>query len=366
MSKTIFIAKKLVTTVAACVNICLAILKFCIGYFMSSPLLMADGIHSFTDVLADMTAFLAARFGQKKPDSTFQYGYHRLETLASIFIAIVLILAAYAILYAGVLHPFHAQVSSYKNSIVLITAGVSLLVNLAAYFYMKKINSQYHSDLIKSCAYHQFSDALTTSLVFLSVVLDEFGFLDLTRFVTVVIIFLIVKCSYELLVSGFQEILDKCVSEEKTKAYKEVIEQVEGVLSVHDLRTRTIAGYVILDCHVTVNELTVVSECDFVAHSVEGRLKSTFPEIKDVTIHMDPHCYELDEGHKKWPSREHILKDLSQNIGLTVYDDTVFLTYSDKGVKVHILTNIGYDEDVIIKSQKNLQWVKSIEVYVKS
>ena len=365
MRREVFLAKKLVTTVAACVNIFLAMFKFVVGYFMSFPLLMADGVHSFADVFADMTAFFAARFGQKKPDNQFQYGYHRLETLASIIIAIVLIIAAYAILYAGVLYPIQTQVSLYKNAVVMITAGISLLVNLIAYLYMKNINRKYHSDLIKSCAYHQFSDALTTSLVFISVVMDEFGWFDLTRIVTVIIIFLIVKCGYELLVSAVQELLDKCVGDDKVKAYKKVIEQVESVLSVHALRTRTVAGYVLLDCHVTVHELTLVSECDFVAHSVEAQLKSTFPEIYDVTIHMDPHAYELDEGHKKWPARSFILKALAQYMGPSVLKDTVFLNYSDKGVNVRVLTDNEYSPVNTGLAISQLTWLCTVKVYIK-
>ena len=354
---------KLATTFAACVNITLALLKFCIGFVFSSALLMADGIHSFTDVFADMTAFLAARFGQKKPDSKFQYGYHRLETFASIIIAIILIIAAYAILYAGVLHPEHLELSLYSNSVVLTTAVLSMCVNFVAYLYILKMNSAVGSDLIKSCAYHQFSDALTTLLVILSIVLDVFGFLDLTRLATVVIIFLIVKCSLELLSSAIEEILDKGVSENKRMAYKQMIEQIEGVTNVHALRTRTVANHVLLDCHVSVDELSTVSECDFVAHSVESKLKNSFDEVFDVTIHMDPDRYELNEGHAKWPARQEIMKSCAYFISPSVHDDTVFIAYSSEGVNLLILSDGSYAKESLDALVNHNEWLCGVKIF---
>ena len=357
---------KFVTVLSAAVNVLLAAVKFVVGIWVASPLLIADGVHSFTDVFADVTAFLAVRFSRMKPSKRFQYGYRRLETLASMVIAVILVLAAYEIFEIGVIDPSHMVGLGELKWPVLITAAVALIVNMCAYLYMTYLNKGPQIDLVAGCAAHQLSDSLTTLFVFISVLLNYWGIPWVTTGVIFLIIFYILRCSYKLFMLSIYEILDVGVEQHVLAQYKKTFLSCDYVRDVHQLRTRKVGSYVILDCHIAVAPYCSISEADYIAHTVENQIYKSHPEVCDILIHVDSYEHDLANHVQSSPSRDQIMSLIRGAVGSHVQDKNVIVTYAREGVKLIVLLDHDVDRDQVMKEITSAKWIVSCSLCVQS
>ena len=356
---------KYVTVLSAAVNSFLAVLKFCVGVWVVSPLLIADGVHSFTDVFADVTAFLAVRFSRMKPTKRFQYGYRRLETLASMVIALVLVVAAYEIFELGVLDNTHMVGLGDIRWSVLITSVFALLINLACYVYMRHLNKDAKIDLVDGCAAHQLSDSLTTLMVFVSVLLNYWHVPAATTVVIFVIIFYILRCSYKLFMLSVYEILDVGVDAKTLSSYKKTFLSVPYVRDIHQLRTRKVGSYVILDCHIAVPPYCSISEADYVAHRVEMVVKNAHPEVCDILIHVDSYEHDLANHVESSPSRADIMDVVTKALGHGLPESSVIVMYGKKGVQLTVLLDDALQDTKPQKTIEAHNWVDSCTMYVE-
>ncbi len=366
MNKDRYTVTKFVTILSAIVNVSLSVFKLCIGILVQSPLLIADGVHSFTDVFADITAFLAVRFSQMAPNEKFQYGYRRLETLASIVIALVLVLAAYEIVEIGVLDNVSISVSGKLNRPVLVAALFAMCVNFSCFSYISFVNRVHKIPIVAGCATHQLSDSLTTFMVFVSVILDYFGVPYVTTMVIVIIVFYILKCSYQLLFLSIQEILDIGVDKEKIEHYRKVFLSSPYVIDIHNLRTRKLGGYVVLDCHIAVGNYCTISEADYIAHLVEMQIKKECPEVCDIVLHVDSIDNDLALNVEDWPDRHKVKSALYTLFQYEFRDEDLIISYSKSGVEVMLLCS---DSMIATLSNDNVEkswpWLSRISVYSK-
>lgn len=295
-----------ISVINATKNSLLALIKIITGYLGNSHSLIADGIHSFSDLLTDAFIFFAAKAGAGIPDKEHPYGHQRIETVATIVVAVILIVAAGTLCYHTLTHILKLQPVPTPNISVIIVAIISILANEGLYHYTLNIGKKVHSNLLVSSAWHNRSDAFVSIIVLVSVIGTYFGFQYLDSIGAFIIALLILKIGIQMIWSSLSELIDTGVDENQWLKIHDCIQQVPGVVSIHQLRTRLHGGNIFVDVHIIVNPLISVSEGHHIGDRVHLNLMNQFPNISDVVVHIDPEDDSKSRPSLHLPSRQEI------------------------------------------------------------
>lgn len=284
-------------------NVFLATFKIIFGITGHSHALLADGIHSLSDLLIDSVVIIASKFGSKAADEDHPYGHGRIETAATVFLALVLALAGLGIIIDAGFTLTAPNVNSIPSYYVLWIAIASIVLNEGLYYWTKRIAKQVKSKLLITNAWHHRSDSASSLTVALGVIGSWLGFPKLDALAAIVVGFMILKIAWDFGWHSIQELVDTVPSLEETKKIKQFITKIPGVTALHQLRTRSIAGSIFCDVHVLVDPQLSVSEGHHIGQEVEHLLTSNFPDIMDVIVHIDTEDDELTNPSRHLPNR---------------------------------------------------------------
>jgi len=288
-------AGRKVTLVGALVNGILILFKFLAGIFGQSQALIADAVHSVSDLFTDIVVLLGIQIGRKPPDENHPFGHARIETLASAIVGLVLIATA---LYLGI----EAALSIYRQTeyhptfLALIGAGVSIALKEALYHYTVRTGRRIRSQLIVANAWHHRSDAFSSVAVLLGVAgaLINPDWYILDSFAALLVSFFIVKVGLDILWRSLREFTDAAPHPEILSKITHCAHSVEGVIDMHDLRVRTSGGLYQMETHIVVDGQLTVAEGHKIAKAVEICLTEEVEDLDRVIIHVDP---DGDGGH---------------------------------------------------------------------
>jgi len=282
-------ASQRVTVVGAVVNAVLILFKFLAGVFGHSQALIADAVHSGSDLFTDVVVLYGLRIGRKAPDEEHPFGHARMETLASVFVGLSLIGTA---LYLGIDASLniHRHTEYHPTSLALVGAGVSIALKEALYHYTVHIGRRIQSRLILANAWHHRSDALSSVAVLLGVAgtLINPSWHILDSFAALLVSFFIVKVGLEILRDGFREFTDRAPQPKILEKISNCTRSVEGVLDMHDLRVRTSGGLSQMEAHIVVDGKLTVAEGHRIAKAVEGCLAEEVENLDRSIVHVDP------------------------------------------------------------------------------
>lgn len=290
---------KRATYIAAGLDGTLGLVKVTAGTIVGSAALVADGIHSVSDLVTDGFVLAATHYGRQGPDHDHQYGHGRIETLATLLLGSVLIFIAGGIVWSSLHRFFAGTLIDAPGIAVLVLAVVALLSKEALFHYTMRVAKRTHSKLLEANAWHSRSDVLSTGVVLIALVGAQFGAGWLDAVAAVIVGLLIGKMGWNLLWESARELVDTALPADAQQKMHEVALDVPGVEGVHDLRTRQSAGRAMADLHVVVGPRISVSEAHEIGNEVSRRLRRAYPALCDVTFHIDP---EDDEGEGD-PSR---------------------------------------------------------------
>ena len=293
-------AGKWVTLLAVCVNVFLIAFKFLAGIFGHSQALIADAVHSFSDLFTDAVVLLGLRIGRKAPDEKHHFGHARLETLASGIVGIALIATA---LYLGI----QASLNIYRHTeyhptlLALVAAGVSVGLKEALFHYTVRVARRIKSSLVMANAWHQRSDALSSVAVLLGVaganIKPSWHILD--AYAALFVSFFIIKVGLDILKGTVREFTDTAPPREILKTISEITLGVDGVIAMHDLRVRTSGGLHQMEVHIMVDGQLTVNEGHGIAKAVEHTLMKDVADIERVIVHVDPIFDEKETEHEQ-------------------------------------------------------------------
>lgn len=304
-------ASQKVTLIGAIIDFLLAIFKIIIGIIGNSSALVADGIHSFSDLLSDGVVFYAAKHASDEADDEHPYGHERFETVATLGLAIIL-----AIIGIGIIIDAFARLSNptslTHNTLLLSIASLSILSKEALYWYTLKIAKIYKSNMLKANAWHHRSDALSSIVVFLGILGSLNGYLYLDGVAAMVVGLMIIYIAWGLGTGATKELVDSAIDPEKIILLRRAIEKINGVNSLHSLRTRKIGHAISADVHVQVDPFLSVSEGHMISVSVERVGKQCLAGLNDVTVHIDPEDDELNAPYEDLPERAEALDILNK------------------------------------------------------
>jgi cation diffusion facilitator family transporter len=304
-------ASQKVTIVGAIVDFLLAIFKVVTGVIGNSGALIADGIHSFSDLLSDGVVWYAAKHSAEEADEEHPYGHERFETVATLGLSIILAIVGTGIIFDAFDRLSNPSALSH-NALLLSVAALSIFSKEALYWYTLKVAKTYKSEMLKANAWHHRSDALSSIVVFVGILGSLNGYLYLDGIAAVVVGLMVIYIAWELGTGATKELVDTSIDAQQVEQLRNAIGMISGVNNVHSLRTRKIGHAISADVHVQVDPFLSVSEGHIISVSVERVAKECLEDLNDVTVHIDPEDDETAAPCENLPERAQALGILNK------------------------------------------------------
>lgn len=299
-----------VTLIGSVVDFILGVVKIIVGWFANSQALIADGIHSFSDLFTDFFVLYAAKHSQKEADEEHPYGHGRIETLATVGLGIALTLIACGVAYDALRRLNTPETLAEPGILALAVAIVSILSKEWIYHYTVAAARRLRSDMLMANAWHSRSDAISSIVVLLGIAGAMVGYPYLDAVAAVAVAVMIAKIGINLVRSSSQELIDRALDKDEVNAIRAKIFDVKGVRSIHMLRSRKSAGDAFVDVHIQVDPRLSVSEGHQIGDTVRRRLLDTVDIVSDVTVHIDPENDETGSSCDDLPHREVVIREL--------------------------------------------------------
>jgi cation diffusion facilitator family transporter len=280
-------ATRRVAFVTGMSNLLLALAQVFVGLIANSAALIADGIHSASDLLSDIMVWFAARKASQAPDADHPYGHGRFETAATLALGILLVAVALGIVWTGFGRLFDTD-RPIPGQVAIVVAAIGVLVKEGLYWYTIAVARRLESDMLRANAWHHRSDAISSVVVLIGVGGALAGYPAMDAIAAIVVGLMVVKIGWDLGYAALMELVDTALDEEQVSEAKRVIMAIDGVRSVHMLRTRRQGAEASADVHVQVAPRISVSEGHMISQAVEDRLIAQVGSISDVTVHIDP------------------------------------------------------------------------------
>ena len=333
------LAIKKTAVVGAIVNIILSVVKIFIGVIGQSQSLVADGIHSVSDLLSDGLVYFVAHKSHHAPDAEHPYGHGRYETMATMALGGSLIIVAAGIVWDAFARMLSPEKLLEPTAITLVAAAFSILANEGLFQYTLRIGRDFKSNLLTANAWHHRSDAISSIVVLVGIIGTMSGLPYLDAVAAIGVGVMVGKIGWDLGWGAVQELVDLGLSDERVALIRRIIHSIDGAEDFHMLRTRSLGGHAAVDVHVRVSPRLSVSEGHMISLIVEQRLKAELEEIEDVTVHIDAEDDESAIRSNRLPLRAEVMEILDQcwqEIPDVALRDQIILHYLDGKIEVDL------------------------------
>ena len=294
-----------VTAVGSVVNILLTAFKFIAGIFGRSSAMVADAVHSLSDLLTDIIVVVFVRTASKPVDRTHEYGHGKFETLATLIVGCILILAGIGIMVAGIkdcIAFFHGETGGRPHMIALIAAVLSIVLKEGVFRYTFSRGRKINSPILIANAKHHRSDAFSSVATLIGVAgalfLGQKGII-LDPLAAVLVSFYICKSGYEVVKPSIDELLEKSLSQETEKEIRRILHSVPGIEGVHKLKTRKIGNEIAIEAHTEMDGKMSLEDAHCIATEAENKLRKHFGNKTHVGIHMEPAKHHEEQNLKE-------------------------------------------------------------------
>ena len=296
------------------VNLILSIAKLIVGFIGHSQALIADGLHSLSDLISDGLVLYATHHSNVEADEDHPYGHARYETFATIALGVLLIAVALGIGIDAVHRMIDQSHLMVPATITLWIAGLSVLSKELLYHYTVLVARKVKSRMLEANAWHHRSDAVSSIVVFAGIAGAIWGWPLLDAIAALIVAIMIARIGWELSHHSFQELVDTALEHDRLESIKQHILAIDGVIELHMLRSRRMGHNALVDVHILVDSKVSVSEGHQISEAVARDLIDNFDEINDVTVHIDPEDDEIiPNSCHTLPLRKQVLGQLNQH-----------------------------------------------------
>jgi cation diffusion facilitator family transporter len=258
-----------------------------VGVIAQSQALIADGIHSLSDLIADFVVLLANRHSRKEADDDHHYGHHRYETAASLVLGGLLLVVGLGMLWSAVNKLGEPDSIPKVSAMALYVAIAALVAKELLFRYMLAAAERVRSSMLVANAWHARSDAASSLVVSLGIIGNLMGYPLLDPVAALIVGFLVTKMGWEFGWDALNDLMDRSASDEQVGQILDILRKTPGVIGVHDLRTRKMGDMIMVDAHIEVNGELSVREGHDIAASARDRVMKSLP-VLDVMTHLDP------------------------------------------------------------------------------
>lgn len=275
------------TWISVCVNIFLTCSQVLAGIVAGSQGLIADGIHSLSDLLADFVVLIAAHHSKREADYNHHYGHHRYENAASLVLGVLLLVVGLGMAWSALIKLRDPATIAPVQTMALWVAFLSLLVKEVLFRYMLAVAERVKSSMLIANAWHARSDAASSLVVAVGIGGNLLGFPLFDPVAALIVGLMVTKMGFNFSMEAVHDLTDRAATEEESERILHEILGTPGVEGVHDLKTRRAGDLLLIDAHIEVDALISVKQGHDIAREARNRVMKSHPVLEMMT-HVDP------------------------------------------------------------------------------
>lgn len=283
-----------VTLAGSGINLLLVAFKFAAGIWGRSSAMIADAVHSLSDLLTDIIVLVFVKIGAKPADKDHPYGHGKFETLATLIIGLSLIVVGALLLHNGIekiTRAIHGGTIETPGLIALAGALISIALKEFIFRLTIRVGKRLNSTAVMANAWHHRTDALSSVATGIGIgaaiaLGPKWAILD--PIAATLVSILILVAAAKLLVSALNELLEKRLPQSVEKRITEIIAQDPELREIHHLRTRSVGSIYSIEMHVRMHGDTKLLDAHHHTLIAEKRLREAFGPDTIITIHVEP------------------------------------------------------------------------------
>ncbi|MGF7118633.1 cation diffusion facilitator family transporter [Methanobacterium oryzae] len=269
------------------INLLLAIIKGIVGFLSGSIVLIADSIHSFSDIVTSLAVYIGLKLSSRKPDEMFPYGYYKIETLTSLIISILIIFTGIEIAlesYNDFLNPGGISMPLISLSVAALSAVVSFLLAR----YKERVGKEIGSQALINDGKHSFIDIFSSTIVFVGILSSYLGYLRIQGITGIFVALLIIYIGLKLAKGDILVLLDAGMSPEKIKEIKSIALSIEGVEGIHDVKVRISGPFIFAELHLEIKKGLPVKKAYEITESIKKAIKDKIKNLDSLIVQIEP------------------------------------------------------------------------------
>jgi len=275
------------TMVSVGVNILLSSLQLTVGLLAKSQALIADAVHSFSDLIADGIVLWANKYSAKAPDDDHPYGHRRFETAATFAVGVILVLVGAGMVWNGISKLQRPDELAKVGAIALPVALVAIIIKEGLFRYMLRVAKRVKSTMLVANAWHARSDAASSLVVSIGILANLFGVPMADILAAMLVGIMILRMGWRFSIEAFHDLTDRAVDEQTEQKITQLIQDTPGVLGLHDLKTRKMGDMIWVEVDIEMDANLTVKEGHNIAVHARQRVMDALP-VLDVMTHFDP------------------------------------------------------------------------------
>jgi cation diffusion facilitator family transporter len=291
------------TWVSVGVNLVLTITQVTVGILAKSQGLVADGIHSLSDLVADFVVLFASHHAKKDADADHPYGHQRFETAASLVLGALLLAVGIGMLWSAFRKLEEPDQVQQVHVVALWVAGSALIAKELLFRYMLSVAKRVKSSMLVANAWHARSDAASSLVVGIGIIGNLAGYPILDPIAALIVGFMVAKMGWSFGWDALHDLMDRSVDEQEAGAIRQTLAATPGVKSVHDVRTRKMGDMIVVDAHIEVDASISVEAGHDIAVVARQRVLQRH-RVLNLMTHVDPwRRPDLDHAGPALPTR---------------------------------------------------------------
>lgn len=341
-----YIETRNITLIGAVVNLLLSSAQLVGGFLTHSQGLIADGFHTLSDLASDFVVLVAAKKASEKSDAEHPYGHGRIETLATSILGAILMAVAGGIVVDAIGRLLSPERLLQPSTFALPFAVLAVLSKEMLYHLTKRAARKIDSKLLLANAWHHRSDAISSILVIVGIIGSLLGFKSADALAAVAVALMIGRMGFGFLWKSAEELIDTALDAKTVANLEAVASSVEGVMNVHQLRTRQSGSQAFADIHIQVSPRISVSEGHQISEAVSHAISAALPHMTDVTVHTDAEDDCIAPVSEGLPDRRELLRLFHQqwNTSATESISDIRIHYLDGGIEVELYVSTDSDD----------------------
>lgn len=271
-------------------NLLLSAIKLFAGIFAHSSAMISDAVHSASDVFSTFIVMIGIRLASKEPDKEHPYGHERMECVAAIVLAVVLLITGLGIGLDAFKKITSGNYSELQipGMLALVTAIVSIISKEAMYWYTRHYAKKIDSSALMADAWHHRSDAFSSIGALIGISGAMLGFPVMDSVASLVIFIFIVKASYDIFKDAMDKMVDHSCDEETEKQIYDCVIKNENVIAIDLLQTRIFGNKIYVDVEFQADPSYTLLEAHHIAETVHDDIEKNFPKVKHIMVHVNP------------------------------------------------------------------------------
>jgi len=275
------------TWVSVGVNLALTVTQVVVGLLAKSQGLVADGIHSLSDLVADFVVLLASHHGKKDADEDHPYGHQRFETAASLVLGLLLLAVGVGMLWSAFRKLEEPDTVQRVQVVALYVAAGALVAKELLFRYMLSVAKRVKSGMLVANAWHARSDAASSLVVGVGIAGNLAGYPILDPIAALIVGFLVARMGWSFGWDALHDLMDRSVDDQEVKAIRQTLVETPGVQAVHDVHTRKMGDMIVVDVHIEVDAALSVESGHDIAVAARQRVMQRH-RVLNVMTHVDP------------------------------------------------------------------------------